>query len=154
MRMRRGLFRLLLLATLGWVAFIAYTAWGTVPRAAMPVAMTQLQDYCRFSFRVTSDMSAAVVRYEAAAQYRHAKSNQDPRCRDYRQLTDAQVADIATQAYNHWLTDQRRIFASQHHAELTTWTFNYLLRAIVPPILVWLVIVALTWLGGSNRGEA
>ena len=38
MLMRRGIFRFLLVATLAWVAFVAYSAWGTVPPAVMPIS--------------------------------------------------------------------------------------------------------------------
>ena len=87
MQMRRGFFRLMLLATLGWVAFVAYNAWGTMPRGRMPVTVTQLSDYCRFAFRVSSDMSPYVVRYEAVAQYHHAKISVHPGADGHRSLT-------------------------------------------------------------------
>ena len=157
MRMRRGIFRLLLLATLGWVAFVAYNAFGTVPRAVMPVATTQLQDYCRFAFRVSSDMSAYVVRHEAVAQYHRAKlSVQGTRCRNYQQLGEDQVADIASRAFLQWQNDRRLQFGRDHNARLNSWIFNYLLHAIVPPIFVWLLIVAILWVtaGFTRRGDA
>jgi hypothetical protein len=157
MRMRRGIFRLLLLATLGWVAFVAYNAWGTVPRPVMPIAVTQLQDYCRFAFRVSSDMSGYVVRYEAVAQYHRAKTSvQGSRCRDYHQLSEDQVADIASRAFLQWLGDQRLQFERQHNARLNGWIFNYLLHAVVPPVFVWLIVAAVVWVGAgfARRGEA
>ena len=103
MHLRRGFFRLLLLATLGWVAFVAVNAWGTMPRSQMPVVSTQLSDYCRFSVHVTSDMSLYVVRYEAFAQYHRARTSlQGTRCRDFHQLSDDQVADIAGRYFIRW----------------------------------------------------
>jgi hypothetical protein len=155
MRMRRGIFRFLLVATLAWAAFVAWSAWGTVPHAVMPIAVTQLQDYCRFSFHVSSDMSTYVVRHEAVAQYHRAKTSvQGTRCRDYHQLTEDQVADIASRNFIQWLNDQRLQFERQHNARLNSWIFNYLLHAIVPPIFVWLIVVAILWVGaGFTRRE-
>lgn len=155
MRMRRGIFRFLLVATLAWVAFVAYSAWGTVPRAAMPVAATELRDYCRFSFHVRSDMAPYVVRYEAVAQYRRVKTSvQGTRCRDYHQLSEEQVADIASRNFMQWLADQRLRFERDHNARVNAWIFNYLLHAVVPPIFVWLIIIAVLWIGdGFTRRE-
>jgi len=157
MRMRRGFVRLMLLATLGWVAFVAASAWGTMPKPVMPVVITQLADYCRFAFRVSSDMSPSVVRYEAVAQYHHAKTSvQGTRCRAYHQLSEAQVADIASSHFRQWLSDQRLRFERQHSARLNAWIFNYLLHALAPPLFVWLFVAAILWVssGFTRRGEA
>jgi hypothetical protein len=157
MRMRRGFFRLMLLATLGWVAFVAYSAWGTMPKALMPVTATRISDYCRFAFSVTSDMSSYVVRYEAAAQYHRAKTSvQGTRCREYHQLSEEQVADIAGRVFMQWLSDQRMSFERQLNARLNTWIFNYLLHAIAPPLFVWLLVFGLVWVrdGFGRREEA
>ncbi|MBI1214094.1 MAG: hypothetical protein GC190_21740 [Alphaproteobacteria bacterium] len=156
MRVRRGIFRLLLLATLGWAAFVAYNAWGTVPRAVMPVVATQLQDDCRFSFRVTSDMNAYVVRREAVAQYRRARTSaRDGRCRNYQQLSEDQVGDIADRAFAGWLGAQRAQFEREHGERLKAWIYAYLLRALGPPLVVWILAIALFWIGrGSRRSEA
>jgi len=155
--MRRGLFRLTLLATLGWVGFVAVNAWGTIPKPVMPIAVTQLADYCRFAFRVSSDMSPSAVRYEAVAQYHRAKTSvQGTRCRDYHQLSEAQVADIASRSFAQWLSDQRLTFDRQHNARLNTWILNYLLHALAPPLFVWLLVFAVLWVadGFTRREEA
>jgi hypothetical protein len=155
--MRRGIFRLMLLATLGWVAFIAVTAWGTIPKPVMPITATQLADHCRFSFRVTSDMSPSVVRYEAVAQYHRAKTSvQGTRCREYHQLSEGQVADIASRYFVQWLSDQRLSFERRHNARLNAWIFNYLLHALAPPLFVWLLVFAVLWVsdGFTRREEA
>jgi hypothetical protein len=157
MQMRRGFLRLMLLATLGWVAFVAYNAWGTMPRGQMPVTVTQLSDYCRFAFRVSSDMSPYVVRYEAVAQYHHAKTSvQGTRCRDFHQLSEDQVADIAGRHFVQWLNDQRLTYERQLNARLNSWIFNYLLHALVPPLFVWLLVLGIFWVsdGFAKREEA
>jgi len=156
MYLRRGLFRFMLLATLAWVGFVAYSAFATRPIDRMPVAMAELADYCRFKFRVTSDMSLGIVRYEAAAQYRQARASaRGGNCRAYYQLSEGQVADLAARYFVQWLSDQQLQYQRQRRARLDAWIWDYLLRAVAPPLLAWTFFLLIFRIGaGARRKEA
>ena len=156
MYLRRGLFRLMLLATLAWVGYVAYSAVGTRPPNRMPVAVTELADYCRFKFRVSSDMSLGIVRYEASAQYRQARTSaRGGTCRAYHQLSEGQVADLAARYFAQWLAGQQLQYQHQRRVDLDAWVWDYLFRAAAPPLLAWTFLLIVLRIGaGTRRREA
>src|SRR5437868_2238207 len=104
MNMHRGFLRLMLLATLAWVTFVAYDGWGRIPRFLLPVSVTQLYDYCRYNFRAASNMRPEVVRYEAVAQYHRARTSiEGTQCRAFHQVSEGQVADNAAREFLLWV---------------------------------------------------
>jgi len=155
MNMRRGLTRLMLLATLAWVTFVAYSAWGNLPKYDPPVAVTQLAEHCRYNFRVMSNMRVEIVRYEAIAQYHRQKTTvRNANCRAFQQTSEAQVADSAARRFVLWLDDQRLASNRQFNTVFDNWLGGYLIHALAPPLLVWLVLFAALWVGdGFTRRE-
>src|ERR1700687_4095810 len=155
MNMRRGFFRLLLLATLAWVTFVAYSAWGRMPHYVLPISVTQLFDYCRYNFRIASNMRPEVVRYEAVAQYHRARTSvEGTNCRAFHQISEGQVADNAARTFLAWVDAERMSYERRHTLLVDNWMWNYVLHALAPPLLVWLLLLASLWVGeGFARRE-
>ena len=155
MNVRRGFLRLMLLATLAWVTFVAYDGWSRMPRYNPSIAITQLADHCRYKFRVTAATRLDFVRYEAVAQYhRQRLSLNEANCRAFLQVSEGQVAADAARIFRRWVADQQLENERQFNMRVDGWMWNYLLHALAPPLFVWLLFLTTLWVGdGFVRRE-